>query len=102
MIYKREVIIMAQLAIYIDDQLAERLNKAVTAAGKSKSKWVAEAIQHSLQDQWPEGFFELAGSWKDDTEPDLSGENLKLLREGVAEMEEAIHKMRKNRADVDI
>ena len=93
---------MAQLAIYIDDQLAERLDKAVIAAGKSKSRWVAEAIKHSFQDQWPDGFFEFAGSWKDDTEPELSGENLKLLREGVAEMEEAIRKMRKNRADVDL
>jgi len=93
---------VAQLAIYIDEQLAERLDKAVTAAGKSKSKWVAEAIQRSLQDQWPDGFLELAGSWKDDTEPDLNGENLKLLREGVAEMEAAIRKMRKNRADVEL
>ena len=56
---------MAQLALYIDDQLAERLDKAVKASGKSKSKWVAEAIRHSLQDQWPEGFFDLAGSWDD-------------------------------------
>ena len=93
---------MAQLAIYLDDKLAQRLDKAVKAAGKSKSKWVAEAIRHSLQDQWPDGFFELAGSWKDDTKPDPGGKNLKLLREGVAEMEEAIRKMRKNRADVDI
>ena len=33
---------MAQMAIYIDDQLAERLEKAVKGSGKSKSKWVAE------------------------------------------------------------
>ena len=56
---------MAQLALYIDDQLAERLNKAVKAAGKSKSKWVAEAIRNALQDQWPDGFFDLAGSWEE-------------------------------------
>ncbi len=60
---------MAQLAIYVDDQLAERLDKAVKASGKSKSKWVADAIKRSLQDQWPEGFFELAGSWEDDVGP---------------------------------
>ena len=93
---------MAQLAIYIDDQLAERLDKAVKASGKSKSKWVAEAITHSLQDQWPDGFLELAVSWEDDNEANRDEENLKLLREGVAEMEEAIRKMRKNRADVDL
>ncbi len=93
---------MAQLAIYINDRLAERLEKAAKASGKSKSKWVAEAITHSLQDQWPDGFFELSGNWEDDKEADLGEKNLKLLREGVAEMEEAIRKMRKNRADVDL
>ena len=61
---------MAQIAIYIDDQLAKRLDSAVTASGKSKSKWVAQAIKRSLTDQWPEGFFELAGSWQDDVGPD--------------------------------
>ena len=54
---------MAQMAIYIDNQLAERLEKAVKASGKSKSKWIAEAIRRSLHDEWPEGFFELAGKW---------------------------------------
>ena len=74
----------------------------LAAAGKSKSKWVAEAIQRSLKDQCPDGFFELTGSWEYDTEPDLRGENLKLLREGVAEMEQAIRKLPKNRADVEL
>lgn len=60
---------MAQIAIYIDDQLAKRLDEAVKASGQSKSKWVALAIKHSLTDQWPEGFFDLAGSWKDDVGP---------------------------------
>jgi len=61
---------MSQLAIYIDDQLAERLDKAVKASGQSKSKWVANAIKRSLQDQWPKDFFDLAGSWEDDVEAD--------------------------------
>jgi len=102
MIGKSEVITMAQLAIYINDQLAERLENAVKASGKSKSKWVAEAITHSLQDQWPDGFFDLAGSREGNNEVDLGEENLRLLKEGVTEMEAAIRKMRKNRADVDL
>jgi len=61
---------VAQIAIYIDDKLAKRLDAAVKASGQSKSKWVAQAIKRSLTDQWPEGFFELAGSWKDDGGPD--------------------------------
>ena len=57
---------MAQLAIYIDEKLADRLEKAVKASGKSKSKWVSEAIEKELRDHWPEDFFDLAGSWEDD------------------------------------
>lgn|GEM_PF-1712696 len=71
---------IAQLAIYLDDQLAERLEKAVKASGKSKSKWVANAIKRSLQDQWPEGFFELAGSWRDDIGSD---EIINRIRNGM-------------------
>ena len=71
---------MAQIAIYIEDQLAERLAKAAKESGKSKSKWVADAIKHSLQDQWPERFFDLAGSWNDDCGPD---EIMKRIREGI-------------------
>jgi hypothetical protein len=71
---------MAQMAIYINNQLAERLEKAVKASGKSKSKWVAEAIRRSLQDEWPEGFFELAGKWEDDVGPE---EILGRIREGI-------------------
>jgi len=33
-----------------------------------------------LQDQWPEGFFDLAGSWKDDVGPD---EILARIRAGI-------------------
>ncbi len=61
---------MAQMAIYIEDKLAKRLDKAVKASGKSKSKWVADAIKHVLQDQWPEGFFDLAGKWEDEVGPE--------------------------------
>jgi len=61
---------MSQVAVYIDNQLAERLGKAVKASGKSKSKWVADAIKRSLEDQWPKSFFYLAGSWVNDVGPD--------------------------------
>jgi len=76
----KEVVNMSQLAIYIDDQLAQKLEKAVKASGKSKSKWVAGAIKRSLQDQWPDGFFDLAGSWEDDLRPD---EVMSRIRTGM-------------------
>jgi hypothetical protein len=65
-------------------------------SGSREPNGVAEAITHFLLDQWPDGLFELAVSREDDNEADISDENLKLLREGVAEMEEAIRKMRKS------
>ena len=73
---------MSQLALYIDDHLAERLDKAVKASGKSKSRWVADAIRRTLQDQWPEGFFDLAGKWQDDVGPK---EIMKRIRSGTKE-----------------
>jgi len=75
---------MAQLAIYIDDELAKRLNEVARASGKSKSRWVAEAIENSLKDQWPENFFALAGKWEDDVGPD---EIMIRIRKGMEKAE---------------
>jgi predicted DNA-binding protein len=83
-IYEREVSGTAQMAIYIEDKLAERLDKAVKASGKSKSKWVADAIEYVLRDQWPEGFFDLAGKWEDDVGP---GEIMKRIRNGMEKLD---------------
>lgn len=75
---------MAQLAVYIDDNLSKRLDKAAKSSGKSKSKWVANAIEKSLDDQWPQGFFNLAGSWKDNEGPE---EILRRIRKGMGSSE---------------
>jgi hypothetical protein len=75
---------MAQLAVYIDDNLSKRLDKAAKSSGKSKSKWIADAIEKSLDDQWPQGFFNLAGSWKDDEGPE---EILRRIRKGMESSE---------------
>ena len=82
---------MTQLAIYIEEKLSEKLEKAVKASGKSKSKWIADVIKKELDDQWPEDFFDLAGSWKDGRNP---YEILKEIREGsdAIEMREEIGK----------
>ena len=67
--------------------LAEFLKQAygdydLKASGKSKSKWVAEVIKRSLQDEWPEGFFELSGKWEDDVGPE---EILDRIRKEIGE-----------------
>ena len=43
---------MTRLAVYIEDKLSERLEKAVKTSGKSKSKWIADAIITRCNFKW--------------------------------------------------
>ena len=61
---------MPQLAIYVDDDLSKKLDRVIEMSGKSRSKWVSDLIKTKLKDEWPEGFFELAGSWEGDENPE--------------------------------
>ena len=76
---------MPQLAIYIDDGLSRKLNKAIRTSGKSRSKWVADLIKAKLEDEWPEGFFELASSWEGEDTPE---EIMAKIRKGLEQTEE--------------
>lgn len=75
---------MAQIAVYIDDNLSKRLDKAAKSSGKSKSKWISEVIERSLDDQWPQGFFNLANRWKDEDGPE---EIIRRIRKGMESSE---------------
>ena len=75
---------MPQLAIYIDDSLSKKLNKAIKVSGKSRSKWVADLIKAKLEDEWPEDFFELAGSWVGEETPE---EIMAIIRKGLDQTE---------------
>jgi hypothetical protein len=76
---------MPQLAIYIDDKLSKKMNKAIKISGKSRSKWVADVIKAKLADEWPQDFFDLAGSWEGEETPE---EILATIRRGVGQAEE--------------
>lgn len=56
---------MAQVTIYLDDELEAKMNAAAKAANLSRSKWIAHLIQKRLQDEWPDNVTALAGAWKD-------------------------------------
>ena len=56
---------MPQLSIYLDEETAALLEKAVSPSGTSVSKWVRSQIHKSLQQDWPEGYFNLFGSVDD-------------------------------------
>ena len=86
---------MPSTTIHIPDQLLSKIDQRVKEQGISRNRFIIQACEQALKSiagQWPEDFFE----------PDLSVEDLELLREGVLEMEKAIVKMRKNRSNIGL
>ncbi len=81
--------------VHIPDKLLSKVDQLVKKKGISRNCFIVQACEQALNNdagQWPEDFIG----------PGHSGEQLKLLREGVAEMEEAIINMRRNRMNVDL
>ena len=56
---------MAQITLYLDDELEARLRVAARAANLSQSRWVANLIAAKLHDEWPATVAALAGAWAD-------------------------------------
>ena len=56
---------MAQITLYLDDDLAARLRAAAKAANLSQSRWVANLITDKLHQEWPAAVAALAGAWPD-------------------------------------
>ncbi|MDQ6960804.1 MAG: hypothetical protein Q9M27_07185 [Mariprofundaceae bacterium] len=56
---------MGQMTIYLDDKTEAEMKAAATAAGISKSKWVACVIHEKAGNEWPDGITRLAGAWPD-------------------------------------
>ncbi len=61
---------MAQLALYLDDETARRVEQAARRAGVSRSAWVRSVLLKQLDDRLPDSFFEVLGCWEDDRSPD--------------------------------
>lgn len=66
---------MAQITIYLPDDVETRARKAAKAKGKSVSRWIAEQVVHSLTETWPKGVLDAAGAL-----PDFP--NLEEIRKG--------------------
>ena len=56
---------MAQLTIYLPDDVETKARKAAKAKGKSVSRWIADQVVHSLADTWPKGVLDAAGAIRD-------------------------------------
>lgn len=57
---------MAQLAIYLHDTLARKLDRAAKKAGLSRSRLVANLLERYFDDRLPDEFFEVLGTWEDE------------------------------------
>jgi hypothetical protein len=70
---------MPQLSIYLDETALKKVEKAAKLKNVSVSRWVRESLIRSLENEWPENFFELFGSIRDDSfrSPDKIRTNLK-------------------------
>ena len=88
---KKRGITMSSTTIHLPDDLLSRINRFVSEEGISRNKFIMEACKQALETnagQWPGDFFD----------SDLSAADLRLLREGVKEMEMAIKQNRTNRS----
>ncbi|MDY6857056.1 MAG: ribbon-helix-helix domain-containing protein [Thermodesulfobacteriota bacterium] len=81
---------MRSTTIHIPDHLLSKIDQAVKEKGISRNRFIVQACERALDEsagKWPDDFFDL----------DLCAEDLKLLSEGVSEMEEAIVSLRTSR-----
>ena len=58
---------MAQLHCYVPDEIAVRLQEKAKHAHLPVSKYLAKLIKKEIDQDWPEDYFTLFGSWEGDT-----------------------------------
>ncbi len=66
---------MAQITIYLPDDIENKARTAAKSDGKSVSRWIADQIAEGLEDGWPQSVLDAAGAI-----PDFP--NLDELRKG--------------------
>lgn len=55
---------MAQLHLYLPDDLAEDVKERAKSRGLSVSAYLAEIVKSQMLDQWPKDFFsKVVGGW---------------------------------------
>ena len=74
---------MPQLHCYVKEELAEKLQVKAEQAHLSVSKYLALLVEKEVETQWPEGYFELFGTWQ--------GEPLERPAQGEYETRESFN-----------
>jgi hypothetical protein len=72
---------MPQLHCYVKAELAKKLQDKAQQAHLSVSKYLALLVEKEVETRWPEGYFELFGTWQ--------GERLKRPSQGEYETRES-------------
>ncbi len=57
---------MGQLTVYMDNDTLKRIGAAAKREGESISRWVKKRLLSAFRKTWPEGYFDLFGSLKDE------------------------------------
>jgi hypothetical protein len=58
---------MPQISLYIDKDTLTKIEKAANKEKISISKWVGKNIKKVIQEDYPQGFFDLFGSITDES-----------------------------------
>ena len=56
---------MAQLTIYLPDEIESKAREAAKAKGQSVSRWIADQVLRDLDDRWPQSVLDAAGAIPD-------------------------------------
>jgi PHD/YefM family antitoxin component YafN of YafNO toxin-antitoxin module len=75
---------MPQISLYIDEETLKKIEKAAKKEHISISKWVGNNIRRSFKSEYPENYFDLYGSVKDET---MVAEDRAVYNPGVMESE---------------
>lgn len=73
---------MPQISLYIDEETLSKIEKAAKKEQISISKWVGINIKRTFKSEYPENYFDLYGSVKDET---MVAEERAVYNAGVKE-----------------
>lgn len=65
---------MKRVSCHLSDDVAMRVREKARESQQSVSSYLRSLIERDIPDQWPEGFFELAGKWEGTLERPAQGE----------------------------
>lgn len=76
---------MAQVTIYMDNSLEEKVKKLAKSTGTSISKFISNILEQKVKTSWDDSVRELSGSWSDDT---AFNEDIKIYKATDVKREE--------------